>query len=89
MSGDDVTALGRMAELGLLTATLNHELRQPVFAVKSLAQIMAARPDAPPELAELLKQIGVMEGLIEGVSALSRHAPQTLAPFVAPLTPPT
>jgi len=86
MSGDENLALGRMAELGLLTATLNHELRQPLFAVKSLAQIMSARPDAPPELAELLQQLTLMEGLVDGVSTYARHAPQTLAPL-DPLAP--
>jgi len=88
MSSDKNLALGRMAELGLLTATLNHELRQPLFAVKSLAQIMASRPGAPPELAELLQQLTLMEGLVEGVSSYARHAPQTLAP-IDPLAPVT
>ena len=34
---------GRLAELGLLASELIHELRQPAFAVKALAQLLQGR----------------------------------------------
>ncbi len=81
MTEDRRRSLGRMAELGLLTATLNHELRQPLFAIKSLAQLIQARGGHPPEIGELLRQVEVMQDLVDGVRSFSRHAPQTLAPI--------
>jgi signal transduction histidine kinase len=81
MSSQDYSRhVGRLAELGLLTATLNHELRQPLFAIKSLAQLMLAGGEDSPQLREILQQVALMEQLVEGVSAFSRHAPQTLSP---------
>ena len=46
---------GRLAELGLQAATLVHEIRQPLFAVKAMAQVLAERSDSAdvPEIAEL------------------------------------
>jgi len=69
---------GRMAELGLLTASLTHELRQPLFAIRALAQLIAADSDSPPSahLTELLAQTQHMERLLDGVGRFSRdHEP--------------
>jgi two-component system C4-dicarboxylate transport sensor histidine kinase DctB len=64
----------RLAELGLLTAGLIHELRQPVFALKALAQLAEGHPSRAPEyLAQVLAQVGTLESLIEGYADFSRR----------------
>jgi len=86
MPKENLYTVGRLAELGLLTATLTHEIRQPLFAIKSLAQLMQAKGVDRPELAELINQVGLLESLVEGVTIFARHTPATLAP-VDPLAP--
>ncbi|MDP2306635.1 MAG: ATP-binding protein [Pseudomonadota bacterium] len=64
----------RLAELGLLTAGLIHELRQPVFALKALAQLAEGHPSRAPEyLAQVLAQVHTLESLIEGYADFSRR----------------
>ena len=73
---------GRLAELGLLTASLNHELRQPLFAIKSLAQMLEQQLNgqAQPLTGELLRQVEYLERLVEGVGAYSRRSGEEAAP---------
>lgn len=40
---DLLSAAGRLAEFGRFAAKLNHELRQPLFAIKGLAQLLLDR----------------------------------------------
>lgn len=63
-----------MAELGLLTASLTHELRQPLFAIRALAQLAVAETGDTPSkhLADLLDQTQHMERLLDGVGRFSR-----------------
>ena len=63
-----------MAELGLLTASLTHELRQPLFAIRALAQLSLpdAGETASKHLADLLVQTEHMARLLESVSRFSR-----------------
>jgi two-component system C4-dicarboxylate transport sensor histidine kinase DctB len=64
----------RLAELGLLTAGLIHELRQPVFALKALAQLAEGHPARAPEyLGQVLEQVRTLEALIEGYADFSRR----------------
>lgn len=64
----------RLAELGLLTAGLLHELRQPVFALKALAQLAESHPQrAGDYLGQLLAQVRTIESLIEGYADFSRR----------------
>ncbi len=65
----------RLAELGLMTATLSHELRQPLFAIRSLGQILSARLDGEhSELSgELLRQVDYLGTLVEGITTYARH----------------
>jgi two-component system C4-dicarboxylate transport sensor histidine kinase DctB len=64
----------RLAELGLLTAGLLHELRQPVFALKALAQIAESQPARAGELLrQALAQADTLETLIEGYADFSRR----------------
>ncbi len=61
---------GRMAEIGLLTASLAHELRQPLFAIRALAQLALARDseeDRAKLLQELLSQTQHMEKILGDV----------------------
>jgi two-component system C4-dicarboxylate transport sensor histidine kinase DctB len=65
---------GRLAELGLLTSELVHELRQPVFAIKALAQLLTARGNGAEagQLGVLLDQVGVLEELLDRYSGSTR-----------------
>lgn len=44
-----LAAAGRLAEFGRFAAKLNHELRQPLFAIKGLAQLLLDRGQVDPE----------------------------------------
>ncbi len=73
---------GRLAELGLMTATLTHELRQPLFAIRSLAQLAqgAAEDGGSRHLAELVRQTELMEQIVATVGAYARDDTGILAP---------
>lgn len=79
---DAVERVGRLAELGLMAATLAHEQRQPLFAIKSLAQILIRRSDSAtlPMLEQLLEQVILMERIIDGIGVYSRNPAEQLAP---------
>jgi len=66
-----------LEDLGLLAATLLHELRQPVFAVKALAQIARGDCDgaAGERLDRLLAQVEHMEALLELYGTLGGRRP--------------
>lgn len=66
----------RLAEVGLLSASLVHELRQPLFAARALAQLAqaAARPEqVAAHLDGVLAQLQTLETLLRGYSDVSRH----------------
>lgn len=72
--GQQLLETGRMAELGMLTASLIHELRQPLFALKAYAEMLRQRPDLAEEFAQhLLDQAHTMEQLLEGYGDFSRR----------------
>ena len=62
----DLLHLARMAELGMLTASLLHELRQPLFAIKGLAQLTRTQVEGAPaeRLKELLEHLRHVEELV-------------------------
>lgn len=66
---------GRLAELGLLTAELTHELRQPVFAIKALAQLLRGRlpPQEQATLDLLLSQVNTVETLLHRYAGSGRR----------------
>jgi C4-dicarboxylate-specific signal transduction histidine kinase len=72
----------RLAELGLLTAGLIHELRQPLFALKALAQIAEANPARAAEhLASVAAQVRTLEALVAGYADFSRRPAGTREVF--------
>ncbi|MEE2749913.1 MAG: HAMP domain-containing sensor histidine kinase [Myxococcota bacterium] len=78
---------GRLAELGLMTATLTHELRQPLFAIRSLAQLAQLAQSAEGDgdggnrhLSELVRQTELMEQIVATVGAYARDDTGILAP---------
>ena len=79
---DTLHESGRLAELGLMTASLAHELRQPLFAIKSLTQLLEKqlKGQSAPLTAELLKQVAYLQCLVEGVGAYSRRSSGQAAP---------
>lgn len=65
----------RLAEVGVLSASLVHELRQPLFAARALAQLAhaAARPEqVQGHLDGVLVQLHTLELLLRGYSDLAR-----------------
>lgn len=66
---------GRLAELGLLSAELVHELRQPTFAIKATAQIMRTRAEGrdAEQLDTLLHQVEVLEQVINRYAGSGRR----------------
>lgn len=74
----------RLAELGLLTAKLVHELRQPLFAARALAQLAqaAARPEqVASHLDGVLGQLQTLHELLVGYSDLTRSPTTESGPF--------
>lgn len=66
--------VARLAELGVMTSSLLHELRQPLFAIKALAELSAV--DGPPEVGTrmraLLEQVQHVESLVGHYGGLGR-----------------
>lgn len=79
----------RLSELGLMTATLTHELRQPLFAIRSLAQLAIANPKGEENtyLESLLSQTEVLERIVEAVGAYAREDTGVMMP-IDPNQPP-
>ena len=76
--------VGRLAELGLLSATLVHELKQPLFAIKSLLQLH--RPDPSDSKAVdlhrlLMEQALQMEQVLRAVGGLVQRPGDWDQPF--------
>lgn len=66
----------RLAEVGVLSASLVHELRQPLFAARALAQLAqaAARPDqVAGHLDGVLTQLHTLDMLLRGYSEIARN----------------
>lgn len=62
---------GRLAELGLQSAELVHELRQPLFASKSLLQILSQDLTGPtPSLARIADQVHLITSQIAHIELL-------------------
>ncbi|MEQ1505501.1 MAG: ATP-binding protein [Myxococcota bacterium] len=74
MSDTPPSRLAELAELGVITASLLHELRQPLFAVKGRLQLSlhGGRPLGPDEIEILLTHVGHIEELVEHYTGLGR-----------------
>ncbi len=59
---------GRLAEQGLRAAELVHELRQPVFSIKALVEIMNGEGTHSPHLSVLADQVRQLEVLLQRFS---------------------
>jgi signal transduction histidine kinase len=69
----DAAHADRLIELGQHTAALLHELRQPLFAAKALAQLAEHQPErAAALLPQILQQIGTLERLVDAHAGLGR-----------------
>lgn len=63
----------RLSELGLHAAGLVHELRQPLFAAKAIAQMAVVTPGREAEaLQRVLEQLATMETLLGGYHDFTR-----------------
>ncbi len=78
---------GRLAELGLLAASLVHELKQPLFAVKAILQLAEAEANGAglhSRLNILMEQVKNMEGIIhayDGMAQRPRDSAETYHPI--------
>ncbi len=80
--------LGQMAEFGVLSASLFHELRQPLFAVKAIAQLARKRDKHLDEegLKQLLVHVVQIEELLDHYAGFGRlDEPETLYDFNLPI----
>ena len=69
----DWMVLGRLAELGLLSASLIHELRQPLTALKGLAQMESVQPGVHGQvMPAILEQVGHIEELLAAYGGYGR-----------------
>lgn len=75
---------GRLAELGLLASEMVHELRQPVFAIKALAQMMHGRvlDGDRAQMALLLDQVTTLETLLGRYAGSARRPSSLVQPVV-------
>jgi two-component system, NtrC family, sensor kinase len=76
--------VGRLAELGLLSATLVHELRQPLFALKALLQLLvrdAVDPATRSALETALGQAERMERILATQGGLAQQPGDWEVPF--------
>lgn len=72
---------GRLAELGLLTAEMVHELRQPLFSIKSLVSMMRRDEPEHRHLAVLEQQVHHLDALVSRYASNARRSPGTCEPM--------
>jgi two-component system C4-dicarboxylate transport sensor histidine kinase DctB len=82
-----LAAAGRLAEFGRFAAKLNHELRQPLFAIKGLAQLLLDRDRADADevrdfARHIVEQSERLATLVGDLRQLSIPAPREARPVV-------
>lgn len=55
----EVQRIKRMAEIGQMTASIAHEIRNPLTGIKSAAQVIQQNPELAAEFAEIIEQEAV------------------------------
>lgn len=70
--------LAELAEAGLAAASLVHELRQPLFAIKSLGQLAGPDGMTREDVGQLLEAVRHLEDLLDGWRHVGRHEPARL-----------
>ncbi|MCB9669315.1 MAG: HAMP domain-containing histidine kinase [Alphaproteobacteria bacterium] len=74
-----VLLVAELAEAGLAAASLAHEIRQPLFAIKALAQLGRAAGGLDPDaLKEILVAVAHLEQLLDGWRHVGRQEPEGL-----------
>jgi len=73
---EDWVRVAQLAELGLLSASLIHELRQPLFALKASMQLARSTGRAPDvdDLSALLAEVESLEAVVENYSGFGRSS---------------
>lgn len=75
-----VLGFARLADLGLITTSLAHEMRQPLLGLKAYAQLIRENPEeAASHAGEILQQAIVLETLLDRVRAYARGTPGPVA----------
>ena len=78
-TASQATQLSRVLELGLLSASLLHELRQPLFALQAHTQLALVDGQMTAErLLELAQQVGHLQELVDAYSGVGGAAGATL-----------
>lgn len=71
---DDLQRVGRMAEMGLLSAALMHELRQPILAIQAVAELaIAGGASDEKRWRRVLDQVGLLRSLVDHHGGFARH----------------
>ncbi len=84
VTADRWMEIGRLAELGLLSATMVHELKQPLFAIKSLLQVNPPDPDDQKAVQLhriLMEQVMQIEGILRAAGGLVQRPGDWEQPF--------
>lgn len=83
---DELARANRAATIGALSATIAHELNQPIVAVTIDAQTSLRYLDAdPPKVAQAMETIGRVVKNAERISAIVRHTREQLVRGSRPL----
>ncbi len=70
---EELTRLGRLAELGLLSASLLHELRQPLLAIQATAEMVVARgSEDEAKWRKVLDQLAHIRALLDAYAGGGR-----------------
>jgi two-component system C4-dicarboxylate transport sensor histidine kinase DctB len=71
----DLERVAALAELGLLSASLLHEIRHPLFALRGTLQLAQRRQEAldPEQVAQLLAMLRQLDELLDHYSGFGRQ----------------
>ena len=73
----------KLAELGTIAATVVHEIKQPLFGIKSFAQMMLEKlPEDSPfkkKVTQIVEQSVRMEGILQRIREFSRKSGELTA----------
>ncbi|MEZ4318993.1 MAG: ATP-binding protein [Myxococcota bacterium] len=77
LDDDDLLRLAELAEAGIAAASLVHEVRQPLFALRALGQLGVQDP-ASVRMDDLLVLVDHLESLLSAWSDVGRREPEQI-----------
>jgi two-component system NtrC family sensor kinase len=81
----ELVQASKLAELGIIAATVVHELKQPLFGIKSFSQMILEKlPEDSPfkkKITQIIKQSVRMEKILQRIREFSRKSEYQLTTF--------